>query len=300
MSKLLRLNVFFASAVLVLFAGTAHADENLYGYIRGAETLPQGSWDIYQVLTSRTDKGVGTYSALDAKTEIEYGMTNSLSVSGALLMQSVFSHNIMIDAYVPADINQGMSPSGIEFSAKYNFLSPAKDDIGFSTYISINHKWLDMHSGQDKDSTTMELEFILQKYFLEGELIWAGNFGTESTYAKRYAVPNLPTDFEWPTHPEMEIAWKAGTAVSYRFIPKWFAGAEIIYESEYETEVGQERWSTFLGPNIHYASEKWWFTVTYFLQPVGGGPGYSGQTDDTVHLIEKTKQEARLKVGFNF
>ncbi len=300
MPKFNSLKLIAAAMAVCLMSGSAFADENLFGYIRGAETLPQGSWDLYQVLTSRTDKGVGTYSALDSKTELEYGVTNSLSLSGALLMQSVFAHGIMINAYVPGDINKGMSPSGLEFSAKYNFLSPAKDPIGFSVYFALNHSWLDKHSGQDKDSTSMELEFILQKYFLEGELIWAGNVGTESTYAKRYGVANLPPDFEWPTHPEMEIALNAGMGLSYRFLPKWFVGAEVLYETEYETEVGQERWSTFVGPNLHYGSENWWATITWFLQPNGGGPGYDGQTDNTQHLIEKTKQEARLKVGFNF
>lgn len=31
-----------------------------------------------------------------------------------------------------------------------------------------------------------------------------------------------------------------------------------------------------------------------------GGEQYAGRTDTDLHRIEKTRQEARLKIGFNF
>ena len=34
--------------------------------------------------------------------------------------------------------------------------------------------------------------------------------------------------------------------------------------------------------------------------PRGDGEQYAGQAGTALHLIEKTKQEARLKLGFNF
>ena len=285
---------------LQIFTNTARADENLFGYIKGAETLPKGSWEIYQFLTSRTDKGKGTYSALDSKTEIEYGVTDKLTSGFSLKMQSVKSQGLLLDAYIPRDIDSGMSPSGIETDLKYNFLSPAKDDIGLSAYFSLGHIWRDPHSGQEKDATEGELVLLIQKYFMEGQMIGVANFGMESGYAQRYAIKDLPAGFEWPTHPEMEIALKAGAALSYRFVANWFFGGEVLYESEYETVVGQERWSTFAGPSLHYGSEKWWSTLTYFQQLSGGGPPYAGQQNTNLQLIEKTKQEVRLKLGYNF
>ncbi|MCB0361329.1 MAG: hypothetical protein KDD35_01320, partial [Bdellovibrionales bacterium] len=129
----------------------ASADENLLGYVKGAETLPRGVGEVYQVLTLRSNKGAGDYQALDSKTIGEYGWTDSLTVEGALKMQSIETKSIRIDGYVPGDESYGLRPSGIETSIKYNFLSPAKDDIGFSTYLSLSYDWLDMHSGQGKD-----------------------------------------------------------------------------------------------------------------------------------------------------
>ncbi len=288
------------SAALLLVPLTSSADENLFGYIKGAETLPKEAWETYQFLTSRIGKGVGSYNAIDSKTELEYGVTDRFTAGANLKMIAVNSSEVLIDAYIPKDINSSLQLSGLEFSLKYNYLSPAKDDIGLSTYWSLGYGWIDAHSGQKKDTIKSELQFLLQKYYLEGELIWVGNFSLESTYAKRAPLDNLPAGFEWPSFPEMEIGFSVGTGLTYRFIPRWFLGGEVLYESEYETEVGQERFSTFAGPTLHYASERWWTTATFFKQLKGGGPPNPNQDDMNLHLVEKTKQEVRLKIGYNF
>ncbi|MDX1802905.1 MAG: DUF6662 family protein [Alcanivorax sp.] len=283
-----------------LLAQSAHADENLFGYVAGAETLPKGSGELYQWVTSRDDKGQGTYHAINTKTELEYGVTDRFSTSASLKMQSIDTHGLIIDGYLPKAEKYGLRPSGVELGMKYNFLKPALDPIGLATYFSVNYDWLDPHSGQDKDTLSMELKLLAQKYFMEGRLIWVGNLGMESTYADRAEIDNLPAGFDWPTDPEMEIEFKTGTGLSYRFVDNWYIGAETVYETEFETEVGQERWSVFLGPTLHYASKKWWATLTWFKQVKGGGEMYAGQQDHDLHLVEKTEQEVRLKLGYNF
>ena len=52
------MNLRPVSAALALIAMcaiplSAHADENLFGYVRGSETLPQGSYELYQFVTQR-------------------------------------------------------------------------------------------------------------------------------------------------------------------------------------------------------------------------------------------------------
>jgi hypothetical protein len=98
----------------------------------------------------------------------------------------------------------------------------------------------------------------------------------------------------------MEISTKLGTGVSYRFAPGWYVGGEAMLEHEYETEVGLERWTAFAGPSLHYGGRQWWATVTYFHQLRGGGEQYEGQANTRLHLIEKTKNEIRVKIGYNF
>jgi hypothetical protein len=298
MDKGLARSALFAAAMGLPLASIA--DEGLFGYVRGAEVLPKGAWDFEQWFTSRQDKGVGTYEALDTKTEIDYGATDRLQISGALFGLGINTKDILIDAYIPKDEKYTWKPSGAEFALKYNYLSPAKDDFGLSQYTAFYYFWKDVHSGQDKDVFKFETMLIGQKYYLDGQLVTAGNLGIEAAHTQRAPIDGLPPDFEWPTHPEMEIELTASAGISYRIAPRWFIGAEVLYLTEFETEVNQERWSVQAGPTLHYASQKWWATLTWMPQLAGGGLEYAGQTDTNLHLIEKTKQEIRLKFGINF
>lgn len=278
----------------------ALADENLLGYVRGAEVLPKGEMEAYQWFTQRSDKGAGRYRALDTKTEIEYGVTDRFQVSAEFNMMSINTRGLIIDGYLPEDRKRGLRPQSIELGVKYNFLSPAKDDFGLSGTATFEYGMLDRHSGQKKTEYEVETELQAQKYFLEGQLTWVANIGLRAAYEKRKPIANLPEGFDWPTSPEMEISTKIGTGISYRFAPGWYAGAEMLRESEYETDVGLERWSLFAGPSLHYGGSKWWGTLTLFRQVRGGGEKYEGQTQAHLHLIEKTRNEVRLKIGYNF
>ena len=288
------------AAALLASSAAALADENLFGYVRGAEVLPKGASEFYQWFTQRSDKGSGTYRALDTKTEFEYGVTDRFQVSAELNGMALNTSGLVIDGYLPSDKKFGLRFQGVELAVKYNFLSPAKDDFGLSGTTSIEYGVLDQHSGQKKKEYEIETQLQAQKYFMEGQLTWVGNLGIRAAYEKRAAISNLPADFDWPTTPEMEISTKIGTGLSYRFAPNWYAGVEMLRESEFETEVGLERWSLFAGPSIHYGGNQWWATLTLFKQVRGGGERYEGQADDHLHLIEKTKNEVRLKVGYNF
>jgi len=295
----MRKHVFLAAGLLAA-ALPAVADENLFGYVRGSEVLPKGSGEFYQWVTQRNNKGTGHYRAVDTKTEVEYGVTDRFQVSAEVNGLAVKSQGLLINGYLPKDIDSNLRLQGFEVAAKYNFLSPAKDDFGLSAYTSFEYGRLDVHSGQQKRELEFEAQLQAQKYFLEGQLTWVGNIGLRAAHEKRKAIADLPEDFEWPTDPEMEISTKIGTGLSYRFAPGWYAGVEALFENEYETEVGQERWSIFGGPSLHYGGKQWWATLTVFRQLRGGGERYDGQPAKQLHLIERTKNELRLKVGYNF
>lgn len=290
----------FVITAFLSCVGAAHADENLFGYVSGAEPLPKGALELYEKLTLRSDKGAGEYKAWDSVTELEYGLTDKLAVIGEIKAGAIDTEGLVIDGYLPGAEKHGLRISGTEAALKYNFLSPAKYSIGLSTITALLYSWSDATSGQDKETLSFEQKLLLQKYFLDGQLIWAGNLGIEATHANRAGIKNLPPDFEWPTAPEVEIELIASSGLSYRFAPGWFAGVEALWEEEHETEVGLERWTLQAGPNLHYGSQKWWATFTWLPQIKGGGEKYPDQEDRDLHLIEKTEQEYRLKVGFNF
>lgn len=305
-----------AALIATLFSLPVAADENLLGYVSGAETLPKGASEAYLFLTHRWDKDQGNYSANDVSLEYEYGLTHRLTGTLELKGQSIDTSGLVIDGYLPGANSYGLRASGVEGKLKYNFLSAAKDPVGLSGTFSLVQLWRDPHSGLDKDTTKAEFGLQLQKLLLDDQLTLMANTGIEATYAKRAplssatqasadsAIQSLNNDpsssFEWATDPEMEIEFKLGAGASYRFAPNWSVGLETLYETEFETEVGQERWSVFAGPSIHYGGKQWWATLTWFEQLAGGKEKYINQANDNLHLIEKTRHELRFKLGYNF
>jgi hypothetical protein len=289
-----------ACLTLLGLAMPAYADENLFGYVQGAETLPKGAGEVYLFNTVRAGKGQGSYTAVDTEVEAEYGVTDRIQLSGALNFLSIDTEGLLINAYLPAAKSAGPSFAGLELKAKFNVLSPALDDFGLALVTSVEWQRLDRHSGQKKSE--YEGKFLLagQKYFKEGQLIWTGNLWLKAGVGRRAPIANLPDDIEWPTVTEVEVEVGASAGVSYRIIPKWFVGVEAEYASEYETEAGQERWSLFAGPTLHYGGEKIWATLTWFPQLKGGGEKYDGQINQNLHLVEKTRNEFRFKIGYNF
>jgi hypothetical protein len=278
---------------------SAYSDEGLFGYVKGAEPLPKGALDFEQWFTWRGGKDLGSYNALDTKTELEYGITDRFAASIAMWGLGINSSGLMIDAYIPGDKKYPWRPDGIEAAVKYNYLTPALDDFGLAQYTSLSYFWYDVNSGYRKNVYAFETFLLAQKYFLDGQLVWAGNLGIEADSATRQPIQGLPEDFEWPLTPEMEIAITISTGLTYRIFSNWFVGAEIFYQTEHETVVGQERWSLQAGPTIHYAAKDWWATLTWMPQLVGGGTPFPGQTYNQ-QLIEKTSQEIRFKIGINF
>lgn len=278
---------------------SAYSDEGLFGYVKGAEPLPKGALDFEQWFTWRGGKDLGSYNALDTKTELEYGITDRFAASIAMWGLGINSSGLMIDAYIPGDKKYPWRPDGVEAAVKYNYLTPALDDFGLAQYTSLSYFWYDVNSGYRKNVYAFETFLLAQKYFLDGQLVWAGNLGIEADSATRQPIQGLPEDFEWPLTPEMEIAITISTGLTYRIFSNWFVGAEIFYQTEHETVVGQERWSLQAGPTIHYAAKDWWATLTWMPQLVGGGTPFPGQTYNQ-QLIEKTSQEVRFKIGINF
>jgi hypothetical protein len=71
MLKLKQLSIFILSLAGVFISANAFADENLFGYVKGAETLPKGTLEFDQTFTHRDDKGTGNYSAWDVNACLE-------------------------------------------------------------------------------------------------------------------------------------------------------------------------------------------------------------------------------------
>src|SRR6185295_19171381 len=89
-----RLLCLTAALSFLIGPGPANADEQLFGFVRGAETLPKGKAEVYQFVTYRTGKDSGTYHGLDFDTEVEYGFTDRFQSSLAIVNHYNYNKNV--------------------------------------------------------------------------------------------------------------------------------------------------------------------------------------------------------------
>ena len=105
-----------------LFPAPAQADEQFFGFARGAETLPGGHGEVYQFVTLRTGKDTGVYYGSDYETEFEYGFTDKFQAGFSLVNHYFNNHDV---GGLPNRDNFRFG--GFEISPKYRLLSPFKD-----------------------------------------------------------------------------------------------------------------------------------------------------------------------------
>lgn len=271
-----------ACATLAATLLPAAADENMFGYTYGADTLPKGKFELYNWTTWRHNKDQGKYNAFDIQFELEYGITDRFQTSTYVMFdvrdQSGF------DSGEYEDIS-GIRFDGVKQSFKYNVLSTYKDAIGLSLYIEPGYSPYHKITGERIDEFELETKLIIQKNFFDDTLIYA---------------TNLTPEFEWyfpdGEAAETEFVFEITQGISYRFASRWFAGLECRYHTEFPDYGAQEHQAVFLGPNLHYGGKAWWATLTYMPQ-IFGEPNENGSHR---HFGEHEQSELRLKIGYNF
>jgi hypothetical protein len=269
------------------FSVSALADEHLFGWVLGAETLPSKRAEAYEFLTLRTGKAEGTYLGWDSETEVEYGFTDQLQAS--LSLENHYFYNKGVNGDRDAlDNTNGFRFGGVALAAKYRLLSPFKDPIGFAVRLEGGYLAHDEVDGLKQTEGYVAPQFILQKNYLDDTLIFDVNGGTEFAWGKRPAE-------QYPR----ELAFTGGTGVSYRFASNWYFGVESHIRSEYPMfHFGNfEHVVWFAGPSLHYGTERWWVTLSYGYQVYGSG---INEPADGKTFAEEVRNEFRLKVGFNF
>lgn len=276
-------------ALGALLSTAAHADENLFGWAKGSETLPKGHIDLYQFGTMRTGKAAvdGSYNAYDFETEIEYGVSDEFQV-GFSVAQNYFSGSML------EDDGDGLTQTGYRFggvaaSGKYRFTSPFIDDFGLAFIQQVGYNRHDETAGIVENHIFVAPSLVFQKNFLDNTLVTVASIGGDLGWGKKPAE-------EYGK--EMGLETRMG--VTYRFAPKWFVGFEGRVRSEYpEFDItDNEHVVVFIGPNLHYGSEKFWATFGWAYQ-VYGHETNEQQVDDRA-FAEQVQNEIRLKVGFNF
>ena len=263
----------------------AHADENIFAYSYGSETLPKGGNEMYVWVTDRRGKSGGDYNAQDYEFEFEHGFADNFQGSVYLTFQS--NH---IDGLEPdlEDISRDFSWNGAKAALKWSVSSPYKDGLGVALYLEPGFSRYSGKSGERETKLFLETKLLLQKNFMNDKLVWVGNVTAEQEFE------NEEGD-EW----ESELEFELSSGLAYNVAPGWHLGAEGRYTSAYENfpnEVHRDDYAIFFGPTVHYAAKKWWATVSYQPQITGGPSVGSGDRN----LADYEKREIRLKLGYNF
>jgi hypothetical protein len=265
-----------------------HADENLFGYTYLSDVLPKGKWELEQWATSRIGKESGTFIGSDFRTELEYGFSSRLQGSLYLNYNQFYIHHARSSSG-PLDNQNFFDVSGVSSEWKYQLLSPYKDSFGLTLYLEPGYGTIESADGTRHQEIELEGKLILEKHWLEDSLIGSLNFTLEPEWEK------ADGDTGFGVHLKME----GSTGLAYRIAPRWYAGLETRVQTEFEdANLNQSEFvAVFVGPSLHYGTERWWGTLTVLPQ-VWGWPDSQGTGGLT--LDDHERVEVRLKFGYNF
>ena len=302
------------TTVLTLASTAAvRADEYLWLYTRGADTLPQGVWEAKFAMLSRLGKASGNYVFNEFRPELEYGLTDRLTLGAEI---SIFDHHYSKVRWAPMIDTQGgpdgsfdkTQYAGLELYAKYNILSAYKDPIGLAVGAGYERRDVYRLDGAEIDQDTLELMVFLQKNWLDNTLQWSFSGKVE---LERRKSPDVL---------EEEIAFDLATGLSYRVAPRWFVGVEARYQAYFLSpqidgviegrrsswDIGDMRlgdqfqYGLYAGPTLHYAGNEWWITAGALWQVQGwsaDGPDASSNNRD---WDEHERWHVGVTVGWEF
>ena len=280
----------FGIVLCFFLSNLSVAEENLWTYTKGTDTRPEGSTEVKLMDVVRLGKDSGDYVFHDIRPEIEYGLTDRLTL-GAELM--IFHHDYSVEhpdlnpMYETQEANGGSfnktQYAGFELAMKYNILSPYKDSVGLSLGLAFEDRNRYRLDGSQIDQFSYVVLLFLQKNWLDSTLTFALNWKTEFERRKADADRIL----------EEEIAFDISAGLSYRFKPKHFVGFEVRTQSDYlnPSEEGvkesgyqssnwdfsdlrlgsRHQYGIYAGPSYHYAEQRWWATIGILYQIQGGG-----------------------------
>jgi len=149
------------TAAILCCVSIVRGDEQLFGFVRGAETLPAHRWEVYQFVTLGEGKSEGTYYGTHFETEAEYGVTDQFQASLSLIQHYFYNKGVDGDRDA-LDNTNAYRFGGLEGSAKYRLLSPFKDPIGIALRLEGGYLLHDEVDGLDQHERYIKPEIDFQ------------------------------------------------------------------------------------------------------------------------------------------
>ena len=277
------------------------AGEGYFGWVYSLDLQPEGKWEFEQRLQLTRGQASGTYDLWQARTEMEYGVSNDFQLAGYLNSYSInASKNYTNSEYceqenmtctggygVPGSESHGSGYAktgidGVSVEGIWRITNPVTSPIGVGLYLepTIGHL-----------KNALETRLILQSNFLDDRLQLVGNLV--------YEVEKLKFDEE----PIEETIVDVVAGFTYRLMPNLNIGLEYRFHNDFDgySLNNQTQRAHFIGPNVHYATKDWWVTAAMRTQ-VGGqcwDPGTAECSDGKV-WDSHGRNEYIVKFGMPF
>ncbi|MFL6180598.1 MAG: hypothetical protein ACJ74E_12260 [Actinomycetes bacterium] len=216
----------------------------IFGFTEGADTERAGEREIEQDATGRFAKRAGSYTALQNKTEFEYGLTNDLLFA----FGSFLSYHRIRNVPELDDRNQ-VNFDGLSTELKYRFLDRRTAPFGLA--ISAEPEWhrFSETGGRRENSYAVELKLYADAELIPGRLFIAGNVLYEPEIAKVNEIEEETGHFRrW----ERESTLGFSGAISAALTDTVFIGAEVRHLTKYEGSFlnKEEGHALFVGPTL--------------------------------------------------
>ncbi|SDB85306.1 DUF6662 family protein [Acinetobacter boissieri] len=251
-------------------SSATHAGEGLFGFLYTLDMQPKGTYEFEQRADVTHGQQTGSYNLGMYRTALEYGLSDNLQVAGYLNAYSIqakknYTNPDMCDGDAnPCNAGFGVPSSAHDADSYRKFtvdggsleliwraINPVTSPVGVGLYVEPT-------LGRLEDS--LEVRLLLQSNFLDDRLIVALNLLYEpekEKYDNAGTIRNSMGDILY--------------GASYRFAPNWSAGIEGRLHTDHDGYFWNEHTQTahFIGPTIHYASQKWWATAAWRYQLQG-------------------------------
>ncbi|ADQ84290.1 DUF6662 family protein [Methylovorus sp. MP688] len=262
--------VLLALGALVFISPAVHAGEGNFGWIYTLDLQPKGSYEFEQRMQWNHRQEAGRYEDFDMRSEIEYGLSDNLQIAGYVNTNYVNANQNdrfgeTAGSRIPESIDTSKSYSKFRYESVaaeliWRITNPYTDWIGIGVYFEPTLGY---------DNKSFEYRLLLQKNLMDDKLILASNLVFE-TERDEVATNTNP---EKASHADLLMG------ASYRFAPKWSGGLEYRYHNDFSGYFYQNvtQHAHFIGPNLHYGTQKWWATVAWRHQLKSGSCMNAGE-----------------------
>lgn len=258
----------FSAATLVQ---PAYAGDRAFAYIYTTDTAPKGKTEVEQWITDREGQAHGSYHGVEMRTEIEHGITDNLQLAVYANYSYVGAQNNSVAGLTegldispdhdPLKPQSGFHSDGVSAELLWRVMSPYTKPFGLAFYIE-----------PTIGPRANELEFraIAQKNFMDDRLIVAANIWLEFDKEQGTNLGAIAT-YDPPSFDKTKATYlEEDLGISYRFRRNWSVGLEFRNHNEFANwslaGSDQQHTAFFLGPNIHYGGERWFFTLAALRQ----------------------------------